>query len=188
LTPLAPIERTTVTCASQLRRSSAPAEVRGERSPGSARRVRDGAVRLAARLRRDDMVAQFSRFVLVGGITTVVYALLFLTLQDAWDLNYLPAHLTATAITTALANEMHRRLTFRAEERVNWLSAQWEAGGVTVIGLVATSSALRWLAAVTTTVHPAVQVAVVAGITAVIGALRFVALRWIFRPHAATHA
>ena len=33
-----------------------------------------------------------------------------------------------------LANELHRRLTFRAEDRVNWLSAQVEAGGVAARG------------------------------------------------------
>lgn len=173
-----------MTCASLLRRSPAAAEFLGDVSRGPVQHVRDGAVRVTARLRRDDVVAQFARFVLVGGITTVVYALMFIALGDLWSLNYLPAHLTATAFTTALANEMHRRLTFRAEERVSWLSAQWEAGGVTVVGLVATSSALRWLDSATGTVHPVVQVAVVAAVTAVIGALRFVALRWIFRPHA----
>jgi putative flippase GtrA len=189
LTPLTAVERTTVTCASLLRRSaSAAAEVLGDLPRSRVQRVQDGAVRLAARLRRDDVVAQFARFLIVGGITTVVYALLFMTLQDAGDLNYLPAHLTATAVTTAMANEMHRRLTFRAEERVGWLSAQWEAGGVTVIGLVATSSALTWLGSATDTAHQLVQVAVVVTVTAVIGALRFVALRWIFRPHVAARA
>jgi putative flippase GtrA len=177
-----------VTCPSLLRRSPAAAEPLGELTHGPTRRAWDRADRLAARLRRDDAVAQFARFVLVGAITTVLYALLFLTLGDLGDLSYLPAHLTATAITTALANEMHRRLTFRAEERVSWLSAQWEAGGVTAIGLVATSTALGWLDAATGTAHPVVQVSVVAAVTALIGALRFVALRWIFRPHAAAHA
>ena len=36
----------------------------------------------------------------------------------------------ATVASTVLANELHRQLTFRAEDRVNWLSAQLEAGGV----------------------------------------------------------
>jgi putative flippase GtrA len=174
-----------VTCASLLRRSATAAGFLGDLPRGPEQRVRDGALRVAARLRRDDVVAQFARFLLVGGITTVVYALLFVTLQDTADLTYLPAHLSATAVTTAMANEMHRRLTFRAEERVSWLSAQWEAGGVTVIGLVATSTALTWLGSATGTAHQLVQVAVVATVTAMIGALRFVALRWIFRPHAA---
>jgi hypothetical protein len=82
-----------------------------------------------------------------------------------------------------MANELHRRMTFGAEDRVSWLSAQWEAGGVTAIGLIATSTALHLLDAATGTAQPIVQVAVVAAVTAGIGALRFIALRWIFRPH-----
>ena len=81
-----------------------------------------------------------------------------------------------------LANELHRRLTFHAEERVGWLTAQAEAGGVSFVGLVATSSALRWLDTAAGDAHPFWQITLVATVTAVIGLLRFVALRWIFRP------
>jgi putative flippase GtrA len=133
---------------------------------------------LAARLRAEDTVGQFARFVLVGGATTVVYAALFVALD--W-LGYLPAHLMATAASTALANELHRRATFRAGERVHWFTAQWEAGGVTVLGLLATSAALGVLDSTAGDVSVVAQVAVVATVTALIGLMRFVALRWIFR-------
>ena len=175
-----------MTCSFLPRRSPAGDELVGDLSRSRTERARDAAVRVVARLRRDDTLAQFARFVLVGGSTTAVYAVLFLSLQGLGGLSYLPAHLAATSVTTVLANEMHRRLTFRAEERVSWLSAQWEAGGVSVVGLVATSSALEWLDSVTETAHPAVQVTVVATVTAVIGTLRFIALRWIFRPQSAS--
>jgi putative flippase GtrA len=161
------------------------AEVLDDLSRGPAQRAWDGAGPVIDRLRGDDTLAQFARFVLVGGATTVVYAFFFFSLRH---LGYLPAHLMSTAASTALANEMHRRLTFRAEDRVSWFSAQWEAGGVTVIGLVATSTALRWLDSATEAAPPMLQVSVVVAVTALIGALRFVALRWIFRPHAAAHA
>lgn len=174
-----------MTCPSLLRRPAA-AEFLGVVPSGRAQRARDAAGRVSARLRQDDTAAQFARFVLVGAATTAVYALFFLGLGDLGQLNYLPAHLMATVASTALANELHRRLTFHAEERVSWLTAQWEAGGVMVIGLIATSTALGWLDSATGTAHPVVQVGVVATVTAVIGALRFVALRWIFRPHTAT--
>ena len=176
-----------MTCPSLLRRP-AVADLLGELSGGVPRRMRDAAGRVSAALRRNDTAAQFARFLLVGATTTAVYAALFLSLERLVGLGYLPAHLTATAASTALANELHRRLTFRAEDRVSWLAAQWEAGGVTVIGLVATSTALRWLDAATGTAQPVVQVSVVAMVTAVIGALRFIALRWIFRPHGAATA
>jgi putative flippase GtrA len=171
-----------VTCPSLLRRTPAGPELVDDLSGSRTEHAPGTAARVVARLRRDDTLAQFARFVLVGGSTTAVYAALFLTLSRLVGLNYLPAHVAATAVTTVLANEMHRRLTFRAEDRVSWLTAQWEAGGVSVVGLVCTSSALEWLDSVTGTTHPVVQVAVVATVTAVIGGLRFVALRWIFRP------
>ncbi|TFV53450.1 GtrA family protein [Blastococcus sp. TF02A-35] len=123
------------------------------------------------------------RFVLVGAVTTAVYAAFFVALS-AWG--YLAAHLVGTAISTVLANELHRRLTFRADERVHWFTAQWEAGGVTVLGLLATSTALGWLEAVTETTQPVLQIATVAAVTAFIGAMRFLALRWIFRPEHST--
>jgi putative flippase GtrA len=169
-----------VSCPSLVRHPPVAAEVIDDLSRGPAQRVRDTAEPVLARLRRDDTPAQFARFVLVGGVTTLVYALFFLSLRD---LGYLPAHLLSTAASTALANEMHRRLTFRAEDRVSWFSAQWEAGGVTVIGLVATSTALGWLDSATGAAPPILQVSVVVAVTALIGVLRFVALRWIFRPH-----
>jgi putative flippase GtrA len=177
-----------VTCPSLLRRSPAGTEPVDDLAPSRPEPPRGTTARVVTWVRQEDTVAQFARFVLVGGSTTVVYATLFLSLSRLVGLSYLPAHVAATVVSTVLANEMHRRLTFRAEERVSWLAAQWEAGGVSVVGLVATSSALEWLDSVTGTAHPAVQVAVVATVTAVIGALRFVALRWIFRPGEAPDA
>ncbi|RBY92376.1 GtrA family protein [Blastococcus sp. TBT05-19] len=138
---------------------------------------------IATRLRQDDTAAQFTRFVLVGAVTTTVYAAFFVTLSG-WG--YLTAHLVATAISTVLANELHRRLTFRADERVHWFTAQWEAGGVTIIGLLATSTALGWLDAVTDGSNTGLQIATVAAVTAFIGLMRFLALRWIFRPEPVT--
>ncbi len=134
--------------------------------------------RLVERVRQDDTLAQFARFVLVGGSTTLVYALLFIPLQG---LGYLAAHVIATVVSTVLANEMHRRLTFRAEDRVGWFTAQWEAGGVAAVGLLATSVTLGWLDTATAEDDVALQITAVVTVTAIIGLLRFIALRWIFR-------
>ena len=46
-------------------------------------------------------------------------------------------HVVATVASSILANELHRRLTFRADERVGFLATQIEAGGVSFIGLAA---------------------------------------------------
>jgi putative flippase GtrA len=134
--------------------------------------------RLLTRLRQDDVLAQLIRFVLVGGSSTLLYALLFLALHPV---GYLPAHITATVLSSVFANEMHRRLTFHADERVSWLRAQWEAGAVSLFGLLATSAALGWLHATASNAAPALQIALVIAVTTVIGTIRFIALRWIFR-------
>lgn len=138
------------------------------------------------RLRRDDALAQFARFVLVGGSSTALYALLFLALRNG--IGFLPAHVLATVASSVLANELHRRLTFHAGRRVTFLTAQVEAGGVSLMGLVATSTALGWLDAAAGDAHPFWQITLVAAVTAVIGMLRFLALRWIFRPTVLTPA
>ena len=134
--------------------------------------------RLAHRLRQDDILAQFTRFLLVGGSTTLVYALLFIPLQT---LGYLVAHLIATVASTVLANEMHRRLTFHAEDRVGWFTAQWEASTVAALGLVATSATLGWIHTTAAEHQVWLQITAVVTVTAIIGLLRFIALRWIFR-------
>jgi putative flippase GtrA len=174
-----------VTCPSLLRRRPEATEFVGDLSRGPLEQVQGPGVGLAARLRRDDTLAQFVRFVLVGGSSTAVYAVLFVALEV---FGYLPAHIVATITSSVLANEMHRRLTFRAEDRVSWLTAQIEAGGVSLFGLVATSLALRWLDSATDSAPVFLQIRLVAAVTGLIGLIRFVALRWIFRPTEAVPA
>jgi putative flippase GtrA len=137
---------------------------------------------VAALVRSDRGVGQFARFVLVGGLSSAVYGLLFILLRG---LGEVPANLIGAALSSVLANELHRRLTFRAGERVGWFTAQWEGGALCVAGMVSTSLALSWLNEVV--VEPAVltEILLIAAVTATIGTLRFLALRWVFRPHSA---
>jgi putative flippase GtrA len=167
-----------VTCPSSLLRyRPAAAEFLGDVS--HARHLRAAVRRVVVRLRRDDATAQFGRFVIVGGAATLVYGLVFLALSA---FGYLPAHLAGTVASTVLANEMHRRLTFRAEDRVSWLSAQVEAGGVAVVGLLVTTAALSWVHSSADSVPAGLQIALVTAVTGAIGLIRFLTLRWIFRP------
>jgi len=168
-----------VTCPSLARYRPAVAEFLGDLSQAPVEHVRDIAVRTSARIRRDDTAAQFARFLLVGVTSTAFYAVLFLSLQS---FGYLPSHIVATVASSVLANELHRRLTFHAGERVTWAAAQLEAGGVSLMGLVATTVALSWLESAAGSAHPFVQITLVAAVTAFIGLVRFIALRWIFRP------
>lgn len=144
-----------------------------------ARHLRAGVRRFAGRLRQDDGGAQFGRFVLVGSASTLLYGVLYLAFGG---LGYLPAHVAGTVASTVLANELHRQLTFRADDRVDWLHAQVEAGGVALVGLLASGVALGWLNSSTESAPVALQVALVATVTGAIGLVRFIALRWIFRP------
>ena len=135
--------------------------------------------------RAEDTFGQFARFILVGASTTLVYAALFATLEG---LGYLAGHVMATATSTVLANEMHRRLTFHAGERVHWLTAQLEAGGVSVVGLLLSSTALGVLNSLAPDASVAAQVTLVVTVTGLIGLMRFIALRWLFRPRAVVTA
>jgi putative flippase GtrA len=160
-----------VTCPSLLHRPVAVVDL-----------VVDLAGGVAALARSDRALGQFARFVMVGGFSSAVYALLFWLLRD---LGGVPANVIGSALSSILANELHRRLTFHAGERVGWFTAQWEGGALAVAGMVATSLALSWFAA--TVSEPAVvaELAVIALVTATIGTLRFLALRWVFRPQPA---
>ena len=133
--------------------------------------------RVAERLRRDDGWAQFARFVLVGGLSSVVYAVLFVLLADLGDQ---PANITGSVVSSMLATELHRRITFRAGDRVGWWTAQWEGGGIALLGILATSAALGWLDAVTDPDGALAPLLLVGAVTGAIGLGRFVALRWLF--------
>jgi putative flippase GtrA len=164
-----------VTCPSLLRRNPAAVGM----APGRFPRLRAAAAPLINRLRRDDVLAQFTRFVLVGSLSTAAYAVLFIAMNG---FGYLAANVGSTVVSSVLANELHRRLTFHADERVGFWTAQVEAGGVSLFGLLATSVALTWLDSAADSAPVALQIALVAAVTGAIGLIRFAALRWIFRP------
>ena len=146
------------------------------------RSVAGSAGRTTAALARtlvgsDAAAAQLVRFAVVGGSTTAVQVLLFAFLAPVGALG---ANVVAWAASSAMANELHRRRTFRAGERVGWLAAQIEGGSLSVVGLLATSAALALLAVALPGAALAQQTVLVLSITATVGLARFVALRWSF--------
>ena len=145
-------------------------------APTSAQ-VRSTGARLAERLRGDDAAAQFARFVLVGGVSSLVYAVLYVLLDGFGDQ---PANVAGAIASSVLANELHRRLTFHAGERVSWFAAQWEGGGLALAGMVATGLALGWFDSFAGDDGSMADLAVVAVVTGTIGLIRFVLLRWVF--------
>lgn len=116
----------------------------------------------------------------VGVISSLVYFSLFLLLRP---IGTVPANVTGAVVSTVLANELHRRLTFHAGRRIGWWTAQWEGGGLAAVGLVATTSALAVLEPVVSTAWWA-QVLLIGAVTGAVGTMRFVFLRlWVFARH-----
>ncbi|MCL2533719.1 MAG: GtrA family protein [Nocardiaceae bacterium] len=133
---------------------------------------------LARRLGGDGWFAQLTRFAVVGGSSNVVYALSFLLL-DAYGT--LLANAVGVATSTVLANELHRRRTFRAADRVPWFAAQWEGGALALLGLIVSSLALAGLHFFFPDATGLMSITLVIAVSAVVGGLRFVALRgWVF--------
>lgn len=133
---------------------------------------------LDLRLGGDGWAAQLTRFTLVGGSSNAVYALSFFVL-DAYG-TFL-ANAVGVLASTVLANELHRRRTFRAADRVPWFAAQWEGGALAVIGLVISSCALGLLRFLVPDATALVSIALVIAVSGLVGGLRFVALRgWVF--------
>ncbi len=56
------------------------------------------------------------------------------------------------------------------------------AGALAALGLIATSLALSWFNAVADDPAVLTEILVIGLVTATIGTLRFIALRWVFRP------
>ncbi|GAB2518344.1 GtrA family protein [Nocardia heshunensis] len=125
-------------------------------------------------LRGDHPIAQLIRFAAVGGLSNVSYALLFMMMNG---IGPLIANIAGSIVSTVIANELHRRLTFRAADRVGWFSAQWEGGGLALIGLVISTAALAALQFWSPGLSELEQASAVITIMAAVGGLRFLALR-----------
>ncbi|MVU77689.1 GtrA family protein [Nocardia sp. ET3-3] len=130
--------------------------------------------RVTGFLRGDHALAQLIRFALVGGLSNIAYALLFVAMIG---IGPLIANIAGSILSTVIANELHRRLTFRAAGRVGWFTAQWEGGGLAVIGLGVSTAALAGLDFFAPGLGAMVEAGAVIAIMAAVGGLRFLALR-----------
>ncbi|APA97896.1 hypothetical protein NS506_03847 [Nocardia seriolae] len=130
--------------------------------------------RVMGYLRGDHAFAQLIRFALVGGFSNISYALLFMALSGTGPL---VANIAGSMVSTVIANEVHRRLTFNAAGRVGRVKAQWEGGGLALIGLVVSTAALAALNFWAPGLGQLAQAGAVIAIMAAVGGLRFLALR-----------
>ncbi|MFI9508668.1 GtrA family protein [Nocardia sp. NPDC052566] len=125
-------------------------------------------------LRGDHAFAQLIRFALVGGASNIAYVLLFMAMSEAGPL---VANIAGSIVSTVIANEMHRRITFRAADRVGWFTAQWEGGGLAAIGLLVSTAALAGLDFWAPGLSEIAQAGAVITTMAAVGGMRFLALR-----------
>lgn len=129
-------------------------------------------------LRGDRALPQLIRFALVGGLSNVAYVLLFFAV---YGVGPLIANVVGSVVSTVIANELHRQLTFQAAHRVSWFTAQWEGGGLALLGLGVTTAGLAALDVWAPTLGGTAQALAVLAITAAVGGMRFLALRgWVF--------
>lgn len=134
--------------------------------------------RMKARILGESVTAQFARFVVVGASSNILYAGLFVALAT---LGSFTANLIGIAASTVLANELHRRHTFHAAQRVGWFQAQWEAGGLALVGLALGTAALAAVHILFPGASSLLQIVAVVAVSGATGALRFLALRgWVF--------
>lgn len=125
-------------------------------------------------LRGDRAFAQLVRFALVGGSSNVAYVLLFFAMHGVGPL---VANIAGSIVSTIIANELHRQLTFHAAGRVGWFTAQWEGGGLALVGLGITTAALAALEVWAPGLGGTLQATAILAITAAVGGMRFLALR-----------
>ena len=123
-------------------------------------------------------IAQLTRFALVGGLSNIVYLAAFMGL--AFEGPQL-ANAIGVVLSTVLANELHRRVTFDASARVGWFAAQWEGGALALAGLIFSAAALAVVKFFVPHADALMMGIAVIAVSALVGLVRFVALRgWVF--------
>jgi putative flippase GtrA len=127
-----------------------------------------------------DLTGQLARFMSIGIVSTVVFALLFVALQGS--IGSLAAVLVALTVCSVANTAANRRLTFALRGRAG-LSRHYRAG--TLLGLIPLATTLLALAAITALgVQSLLVTTIVLATASAVGALlRFVLLRnWAFGP------
>lgn len=128
---------------------------------------------------RVGLVGQLLRFALVGGLSTIAYALLYLVL--AGPVGPQAANLVALLVTAIGNTAANRRLTFGIRGVAGLARHQGQGLAVFLLGWALTAGALAWLHAAG---HPsrAVELVVLVGANLLATGVRFVLLRqWVFR-------
>jgi putative flippase GtrA len=132
-----------------------------------------------ARVRlRHPLLVQLVRYAVVGGLGTLVNALVFLVLRT-W-LDSVPANLVALVVSTAVSTEVNRLFTFGGAAVRRWRTTVQNGGTVLFYGSYS-SAVLLLLGWLVHSPTPVQETLVVAGASVLGGIGRFLVLRyWVF--------
>ncbi|MFC9894250.1 GtrA family protein [Nocardia sp. NPDC127579] len=134
------------------------------------------SVRLRRFLRGDHVLVQLLRFALVGAASNIAYLLLFVLCSG---IGTLTANVVGSIVSTLIANELHRRLTFRAAGQVGWFAAQCQGSGLALVGLAVSTTTLAVLESCAPDLAALPQAAAMLAVMAAVGGARFLALRYL---------
>ncbi len=137
--------------------------------------------RTSAEAARGRLGMQVGIFLVIGVVSTLAYALLFLWLSATMSSGW--ANFTALLVTAVANTAANRRFTFGVKGPRDALRHQGQGLLIFAAGLAATSGALALLHAVGST-HRGVEVVVLTTANLAVTVLRFVALKlWVFARH-----
>ncbi|WP_448630085.1 GtrA family protein [Cellulomonas soli] len=123
------------------------------------------------------------RFVVVGLAANGSYGLVFLLVGNLTHRGPALLHVLATAVSTLVANEMHRRFTFAHAPKRSWLRGHGVGTATALVGFLATSAALSWWHVVAPGASHVSSVLVVYTTTAAVGLGNFLTLRRTLGAH-----
>ena len=129
---------------------------------------------VAARVRAS---RELVRFVAVGLAASVSYALVFLVVGRVPRLGDHVSNLVATIASTVLANELHRRFTFRGAAGASVARSQGTGAVTAAVGLAASTMALAGWHRIAPDAGSLSSIVVVYLVTGIVGLANFVALR-----------
>ncbi|MGC4935041.1 glycosyltransferase [Gordonia sp. DT30] len=133
------------------------------------------------------LVGQLARFCVVGVVSTIAYAVLYLVLHELVGAQV--ANFLALAVTAVLNTSANRRFSFGVQGRENAVKHQVFGLGVFVFGWAVTALSLVGLHRFAPGADKHVELLVLVIANLVATATRFVGLRWVFRsPQSRRHA
>ena len=150
-------------------------------APAPTAAARTAAPPVAARRRRSAEAWTLARFVVAGATGNGAHAVVFLVLGAATALPAAVGNVLATVVSTLVANELHRRFTFRAAGSSAWSTGHGIGGAAAVAGLVLSTLALTGWHRLVPGASDLSGLVVVHVVTALVGASNFLVLRVALR-------